>query len=164
MTSVQDYLVCKQCKYPFANYIYECGDSSEWFSCPRCGHHTESGPVYDQEAKDYVYDPQGKLVWKNNDLKGFGAYCYQPTGHIAYCIGSVDPEQFEELKKSLEDGLNEGKLQPEPFYLTRWNETTQQVELVLGQFPPDPSMERAAPEEKSMQASLSGDDWEEIPF
>jgi hypothetical protein len=137
VSGVLDFIICKQCSYRFADCEYGTKDGSFWSLCSRCGHYLRNRPLYDEGTKEYVRDSGGHVVWENIDEKGVGALCYQAKTSRAFIVSGVEPDRFDETKKLLEEALKQGKILPEPLYLSRWNDDTQRVELILGQFPPD---------------------------
>ncbi len=124
LTVLQAMQECAQCKYLYSICFH---------FCPRCGHHPYYGLRYDP-TKKHVHDRDGKPAWGYVEEKGFGAYCFWRKEEEGYRVGNVDPEHFEELKKQLQEELVSGSLRPEPFYLTRWNDETGHVDLVVGCF------------------------------
>ena len=119
---------CPQCGYPEALSEYDCCAYSSGIMCWRCGFEESDGPVR---------DAGGQITgWKREAKYGAGAmWCGNKPGGggVAYCWHEA--QEIAESEAWLREQIASGTYSGTASYLTRWNEDTQQVEVVIGRFP-----------------------------
>jgi hypothetical protein len=110
---------CSRCRNTHAIEIY---DGIGWeVSCPRCG----LMEIYDYggERQDYRLEcPIGVAHCTRKDQRGSG--WHQERFFSA--------EEFEDALARLRNWLESGEVYPESVYLTRWNETKERLEFLIG--------------------------------
>ena len=79
MTSVSDYVSCKQCGYLKAYYDFNCDTSEEEVSCGRCGYY----------AAAERHEEGGQVTWTHVVKRGWGVVFYHaidspPTAIIRF--------------------------------------------------------------------------------
>jgi len=125
MSTVSDLMKCPQCGYEEADYEFNCRTRGEEMLCNRCGYRES------WEAKNH--DDGQFLGWKHDISKGFGVLWYRGTGGIAFACHSLHSQ--EELAKAelwLKEQLAAGTVEEDTARLTRWNNETGSVDLVVG--------------------------------
>jgi hypothetical protein len=124
MSSVSDYVTCKQCGFEDAYYDFNC-NTNEWdVSCGRCGYHA---------ASKRHEDNQGKVSWTRLEDRGVGVLFYHCVNSLPYVHQPLSSkESVEDAEKWLREQIAAGKVQANSAYLTRWNEQKEVVEFVIG--------------------------------
>ena len=118
---------CPQCGYLEAMKSFHSPDRSIEVQCFRCGLEEREIPVLDANGQ--------KMGWKAEAEYGAGAIRYgAATGgsHIAYCLHKT--QEIAEYEVWLREHIVSGELDETACHLTRWNEETKQVEMVMGAF------------------------------
>ena len=134
MATVSDYIECPQCSYGGASYEFNCRDCSEITMCRRCGYHESWEPKYDEGE-----NPCG---WKHEISRGAGALWYSSKGRGIFCSNSFNtPKEVLEAERWLREALDQGQVDPEVSYLTKWNREAKQVEFVVGRFYESPEVD-----------------------
>jgi hypothetical protein len=125
MSTASDQMKCPQCGYEEADYEFNCQTSGDETLCARCGY---------QESWDQKNDEDGRsLGWKHYISKGFGVLWYRGTGGIAFACHSLhSQEELAKAERWLKEKLAAGTVEEDTARLTRWNNETRSVELVLG--------------------------------
>lgn len=125
MSTVSDQIKCPQCGYEEADYEFDCRTRGEETLCTRCGY---------RESWDAKNDEDGQFLgWKHDISKGFGALWYRGTDGIAFACHSLkSPEEVDKAERWLKEQLEAGTVEENTARLTRWNNETHSVDLVLG--------------------------------
>src|SRR5438552_16324198 len=127
MSSVLDQVECPQCEYKEADHEFDCRTSEECTMCRHCGRY-ESWNA--KRGEDGVHSG-----WIHEISKGFGALWYRPTGRGGFTGRFLNSAQeVIEAERWLRERLDNGDVESQESYLTRWNNETKQVELVIGAF------------------------------
>lgn len=131
MSSVSDYVKCKQCGFESAYYDFNC-NSNEWdVSCGRCGYYATA---------ERHEDGGGKVTWTYPEDQGFGVLFYHCLDSLPYVHHPLhSQESVEHAEKWLREKLACGEVDAGSSYLSRWNPETKAVEFVIGtfyEFPP----------------------------
>lgn len=125
MSRVSDLVKCPQCGYEEADFEFDCRTRGEETLCNRCGHR-ESWEAKNGEDGQF-------LGWKHDISKGFGVLWYRGTGGIAFACHSVhSQEELAKAERWLKEQLAVGSVEHDTARLTRWNNETGSVELVIG--------------------------------
>jgi hypothetical protein len=96
-------------------------------ACRRCGYYETWTVKYDQAD-----NPCG---WTHEIDKGAGALWYRKTGGAGFAAHYLNSaQQVSESEVWLRNRLTTGELDAENSYLSRWNNETKQVELLVGKF------------------------------
>lgn len=102
MGSVIDYIECPNCKQEaFSDFYYKTGE--DYINCGNCGYHRSATIVNrDKKLSELTEDD-----WKVEELKNpYGAYRLKVYHSVATQCGSLEnEEQFNELKKTIEDDM-----------------------------------------------------------
>ena len=102
MGSVIDYIECPNCKHEASDdFYYKTGE--EYINCNNCGYHRSATIVNrDKKLSELTEDD-----WKVEELKTpYGAYRLKVYHSVATQCGSLEnEEQFNELKKTIEDDM-----------------------------------------------------------
>lgn len=124
MSSVSDYVTCKQCGFEEAYYDFNC-NTNEWdVSCGRCGYYAA--------AKRHE-DNDGKVTWTYPEEQGVGVLFYHCVDSLPYVHQPLSSkESVEDAEKWLRERIAAGKVEANSGYLTRWNEEKKVVEFVIG--------------------------------
>jgi hypothetical protein len=124
MSSVSDYVTCKQCGFEEAYYDFNC-NTNEWdVSCGRCGYYAA--------AKRHE-DNDGKVTWTYPEEQGFGVLFYRGVNDLAYCHHPLhSKESVEHAEKWLREKVAAGQVRPSSAYLSRWDKEANAVEFVIG--------------------------------
>ena len=124
MSSVSDYVKCKQCGFESAYYDFNCS-SNEWdVSCGKCGYYA---------AAERHEDSDGNVTWTYPEEQGFGVLFYRGVNDLAYCHHPLhSKESVEHAEKWLREKLAAGQVRPSSAYVSRWNKETRSVEFVIG--------------------------------
>jgi hypothetical protein len=124
---------CPQCDHHdccFSTfYSYRTINDSRQLCCYRCGFIVSDEPRY--EGDDIAVGSDGKPSCNLSLSKGYGACAYQAT-HSAMVITFDQPDSVGTFAKTLQRLLDNNELGVH--YLTRWNDDTNAVELVMGAF------------------------------
>ena len=127
MSSVLDFITCRQCGYTQATVDFHCRTSEEETSCRCCGHYESWTAKHDQDGKH--------RGWTHEINKGFSALWYRGSDGIGFaCHFLNSAQELADAEKWLREGLEKGEVEPDSSYLTRWNHETKQVEAVIGNF------------------------------
>jgi hypothetical protein len=125
MSTVSDLVKCPQCGYEEADHEFDCRTRGEETLCNRCGY---------RESWEAKADENGQFLgWKHDISKGFGVVWYRGISGIAFACRSLHSE--EDLAKAeswLREQLAAGTVEWSTARLTRWNNETRSVDLVLG--------------------------------
>jgi hypothetical protein len=126
MSSISDYVKCKQCGFESAYYDLNCR-SSEWdVSCGKCGYYA---------AAERHEDSDGKITWTYPEEQGFGVLFYHGVNDLPYCHHPLhSKESVEDAEKWLREQVASGEVETDCSYLSRWNPETMTVEFVIGTF------------------------------
>jgi hypothetical protein len=126
MSSVLDYISCPRCRAE-ASFEYVCGTAEQFINCPRCGY-TESVVAKWDEANNLA-------GYEHNVCEAAGALWYRRVDSPAYCLHALETErQVLDAERWLSDQLQAGTVESSTACLTRWNDQSKAVELVLGTF------------------------------
>jgi len=102
MGSVLDFIECPNCKHEASDdFYYKTGE--EYVNCGNCGYHRSATIVNrDKKLSELTEDD-----WKVEELKNpYGAYRLKVYHSVATQCGSLEnEEQFNELKKTIEDDM-----------------------------------------------------------
>lgn len=125
---------CAQCGNPQACEFYDeyCTVEAVEILCRRCGHTEYTGTVVnDKEA-----EPCG---WKHEVNYGAGFLQFRPKGQRR-SIGKPlhTAKQVDDAERLVREKLAKGDYGAHGTYLTRWNRTSRQVEIVIGAPRSDP--------------------------
>ena len=132
MGSVMDWVECPQCGGSmFTDYYYK--SSEEYWMCKRCGKHGKVELVRNENG-EVVFDVNGKVDYKTEDVEGYGCAKIAITGHGA-SFSCFNKPITEEYKKAFFEALEEENVDKEHSYLSFWNEETQQIEMLYGKDP-----------------------------
>lgn len=132
MGSVMDWIECPQCGGSmFTDYYYK--SSEEYWMCKRCGKHGKVELVRNENG-EVIFDANGKVDYKTEDVDGFGCAKIAITGHGA-SFSCFNKPITEEAKKAFFEALEEENVDKEHSYLSFWNEETQKVEMLYGEDP-----------------------------
>jgi hypothetical protein len=115
---------CDQCENPRADYDFE--SFQDVVKCHRCGY---------REWWDPQYDECGRRIWSLEIRNGAGALGYRfrgRPGFISRCLQTK--AQVLRAERWLRNRLVDGSVEAQTAYLTRWNNETNQAELVIGSF------------------------------
>jgi hypothetical protein len=126
MSSVSDYVTCKQCGCESAYYDLNCR-SSEWdVSCGKCGYYT---------AAERHEDSDGKVTWTYTEEQGFGVLFYHGVNDLPCCHHPLhSQESVKHAEKWLREKLACGEVEADCSYLSRWDPEAHTVEFVIGRF------------------------------
>jgi hypothetical protein len=119
MSTYQGYVYCPQCGYGKATCIHDNGNHSEDIMCTACGY----------EEKWVLTYSNGDCHWENPIQKGYGVMkCNLPGGvHFLHT-----KEELFEAELWLREKLNSGAIVAQSAYLTRWNDESKSVGVILG--------------------------------
>jgi len=125
MSSVSDLVKCPQCGYEEAGYEFDRRSRGEETLCNRCGY---------RESWEAKREQDGQFLgWKHDISKGFGVLWCRGTGGIAFKWHSLhSQEELAEAERWLKEHLADGTVEEDTARLTRWNNESRSVELVLG--------------------------------
>src|ERR1700758_2866971 len=125
MSTVSDLVKCPQCGNEEADYTFDCRTSAEDTLCNRCGYLESWEPDHGEDGKF--------LDWKHETRRGFGVLWYRRTGGIAFACHSLHShEDVAEAERWWREQLAAGTVEEETARLTRWNNETQSIDLVIG--------------------------------
>ena len=102
MGSVLDFIECPNCKHEASDdFYYKTGE--EYVNCGNCGYHRSATIV----NRDKKLSELTEEDWKVEELKNpYGAYRLKVYHSVATQCGSLEnEEQFNELKKTIEDDM-----------------------------------------------------------
>lgn len=125
MSTVSDQVKCPQCGCEEAHYEFDCRSSEEETLCTQCGY---------RESWEAKRDEHGQFLgWEHEISKGFGVLWYRGTGGVAFACHSLQSQaDLDNAECWLKDQLAAGTVEEHTARLTRWNEETRRVELVVG--------------------------------
>jgi predicted RNA-binding Zn-ribbon protein involved in translation (DUF1610 family) len=125
MSTVSDQVKCPQCGEEEARYEFDCRTSEEETLCTRCGY---------RESWEAESDEDGQLLgWKHDITKGSGVLWYRGNGGVASACHSLhSQDELDKAERWLKEQLAAGTVEEDTARLTRWNEETRRVELVVG--------------------------------
>ncbi len=126
MSHALDVEKCVQCGYKFGDSDLNCRTGEWWFVCRRCGY---------SESMDLKPGKTGKAKgdWKHKVRKCGGAAWVTPVGTSIsqlYCLGSI--QEAEKIAQKVRNGILKCKLKAKRSYVTKWNPTSKQVEVIAG--------------------------------
>jgi predicted RNA-binding Zn-ribbon protein involved in translation (DUF1610 family) len=128
MSEVQSSVKCPQCEFVEADECFDCRARTNDVTCRRCGYTEHDGPVHDESG--------AVRGWKNEAKYGAGALFYRGTdgNGVFVCRYLESVEAVTEAEKWLRERLAAGEVDSSVSYLTRWNDKTKKIEVVLGSF------------------------------
>lgn len=118
---------CPQCGHPHALSEFNCRDRSRENIFFRCGYEESDGPVLDAD-----HQVKG---WKIESKYGAGAMRHGevPGGSsVMYCLH--ENQEIADAEAWLREQIASKMLAETACYLKRYNEKTEQVEMVVGSF------------------------------
>ena len=127
MSHVLDPVECRQCVYKEADRDFDCQTSDYIITCRSCGYYESWTTKHDQAGNPYG--------WTHEIDRGCGVLCYRARGAKAYaihCLGSA--QELPKAERWLRRRLAKREVDRQNSYLTRWNNETKKVELVIGKF------------------------------
>jgi hypothetical protein len=124
MSTVLDQVTCPQCRNAEADF--EFCDYRETTMCSRCGYWERWVPQYGGDKC---------CGWKHEIRHGAGTLWYRSTGGIAFTSHCLNTKgQVRQAERWLREQQGIGKVEAGTAYLTRWNDETEKIELVVGAF------------------------------
>ena len=123
---------CPQCGFQCAEYdISRATEKFSWIyiTCNKCGFRASWEPLC---------DPDGNHCgWTHDMQKGAGVLHYRSVGvNGMFFIEPLDKAaKAAEAGDFLRRGFENGEIDPNFSCLTKWNDDTGQVEMVIGEFP-----------------------------
>ena len=137
MSSVLDFVPCKQCNETASYLFYATGEKS--VLCPVCGYDFQRIILKNRKlkAEDPKYETfklnkNGDPIFRTYERKGYGACCVKFVNGRGYAVGfhkPITPSVIASFKRYLS---RQQDVNFEATYLTRWNEDTNQAEAVVG--------------------------------
>ena len=121
---------CPQCRFEYAKYdISRATEKFSWMyiTCNKCGFRASWEPLCDQDG-----DHCG---WTHDMQKGSGVLHSRPVDGTFSIDLLNTAAAVAEAEEVLRKGLENGKLDAESSCLTKWNDDTKQVEMLIGEFP-----------------------------
>lgn len=143
MASVQDSIDCPQCGAK-AFLEFHTRTLAESIFCPRCGYSEHTRPLIDrQKQKDdaqhrawFKRRKDGEQIIRTTKRAGFGAYMLAQQNGVS-ALGIVNCELTARMIANFKRDVAKPGIDAARSFLTRWNPQSHQVEIVVGQIPPD---------------------------
>jgi transcription elongation factor Elf1 len=138
---------CVQCGNPEAEEFFD-GFGVD-ITCNRCGRFEETQVVeVSRKSAADVYEEWDLAGWKHEVHFGAGCLRYQDSPGTCGFKYLHTEEEVAEAEKETRARLSRGEYLAQGTYLTRWNVTRRQVELVCGEFKIDLGMHEGCTDEQ----------------